>query len=132
MWLFTPSQITAYKVDAPQILNPLESLSEKPTKDELKLAINFLSDKYGWRTVAYSVLIAESGGNPEAENPEWHYIKGKPFCKGSFGLFQLSCLHGKTEDLLNPRKNIELAFKLWKESGWRIWGVCTNGTVKCF
>ena len=139
LWLLTPTKITAYKVDAPQNVeavvekNPLQSLSEYPTSEEIKLAINFISDKYGWKTLAYSVLIAESGGNPKAENPEWHYdIYGNPICQGSFGLFQLACIHGLKEDLLNPVKNIEIAYALWKERSWFPWGVCLSGIVKCF
>lgn len=82
-----------------------------------KTLLSGYSTKYNWhQETAYKVMMAESGGNPLAYNPEWH--KG---CQGSYGLFQISCLHGEKEELLNPIKNTEIAYKLWVSEGWRPW-----------
>ena len=97
---------------------------EKPKKRSLKSIIA----EYGWDTqVAYAVMKAESGGNPSAVN--WNDVhKG---CIGSFGLFQLGCMHGAREDLLNAEKNVEIAYKLWRRDGWSPWTVCGK-YVNCF
>lgn len=43
-------------------------------------------------------------------------------CSGSFGLFQIGCLHGYSmESLHNPLVNIRVAYALWKENGWAPW-----------
>ena len=84
--------------------------------------------KYDWPVdVAYEVATAESGGKVDAYNPEWH--KG---CQGSYSYFQVACIHGTKADLQDGKKNVEIAYKLWKIEGWRPWSVCLNGTVKCF
>lgn len=60
----------------------------------------------------------ESGGMAEATNWDDSH-KG---CDGSFGLFQIGCLHGVAkESLYNPITNIETAYKLWKDSGFHPW-----------
>ena len=65
-----------------------------------------------------SICRLESGGNPKATN--WHDShKG---CNGSFGLYQVACLHGVSkEKLYNPVTNIEVAYSLWKSEGWKPW-----------
>ena len=113
----------------------LSSLSNRNGVDvnDSKTLLGIYSSTYGWNyKTAYAVMLAESGGNPKAINAEWHYKNGKPICQGSFGLFQLACLHGTKEDLLNPRKNIEIAYALWEKEGFYPWSVCKNGMVNCF
>ncbi len=76
-----------------------------------------------------SICAGESGGNIRAHNPEYHADSD---CYGSTGLFQCACVHGiSKEKLFNPINNIELAYKLWQQSGWIPWGVCHDGTVDC-
>lgn len=64
------------------------------------------------------VCRLESGGVPTADN----WDDGHAGCDGSFGLFQIGCLHGVSrEDLHNPITNIETAYKLWSTEGWHPW-----------
>lgn len=43
-------------------------------------------------------------------------------CDGSFGLFQIGCLHGVSrKQLHNPIVNIQVAYDLWKTEGWYPW-----------
>ncbi len=82
--------------------------------------------------LALKVAKAESGLNPTAVNPEPH--RG---CRGSYGVFQIACVHtDDTQKLLEPEENIRLAYALYSEQGWRPWGVCheQNGVrkVKCW
>lgn len=73
--------------------------------------------------VAVAVAMAESGLNPRATNMKDNH----GVCKGSFGIFQLGCLH---EDnpiaLYDVEYNIKRARELYEESGWTIWGAYTD------
>lgn len=43
-------------------------------------------------------------------------------CNGSFGLFQVGCLHGVSkEKLYIPEVNVKVAYDLWKTSGFTPW-----------
>ena len=85
--------------------------------------------KYDWDVeIALKVAFAESGLNTSAINLKDRH-KG---CNGSYGAFQLSCLHGTPEELLDGRKNVEIAYSLWKRDGWFPWSTCLNGVVKCW
>lgn len=96
-----------------------------------------LIGNYDWDVeVAYQVMLNEGGTDPEATNPEWHYnSKGEKICQGSYGLFQLACIHAN--DPLNPielkdaKTNIKMAYELYLKEGWWPWSVCKNGTVDC-
>jgi len=74
------------------------------------------------------ICKAESNGNPSAINwNDKHYdIDGNLVCVSSQGLFQIACFHPDNlgyeyEDLLDPVKNIEMAYRIWESSGWRPW-----------
>lgn len=79
--------------------------------------------------MAVSVAIAESDLNPTAVNGQDSH-RG---CTGSIGLFQVGCLHmsENPEALKDIDTNIRVAYTIFKESGWKPWGVCTNGSVNC-
>ena len=79
------------------------------------------------------IAIAESGLNPKAYNPEWHYDKnGNKVCQGSWGLFQIACSNydGNPEDLFDPELNIEIAKQVLASQGIKAWGVCRT-KVQC-
>ena len=92
--------------------------------DNPKLVLSYFAATYGWnKRIAYAIMMAESGGDPTAQNLRDNH-KG---CSGSFGLFQLACFRGSKEDLLTVPKNIELAYKLWLKEGWNPWSTYHNG-----
>lgn len=93
------------------------SASERPCKNKIKAEIK----KYDWNTnVAVAVAREESHFDPKAYNPEGH--NG---CNGSYGIFQISCVHGYSEEeMYDWERNIEIAYKIWKREGWIPWGVC--------
>jgi len=89
---------------------------------------------YDWDDkTAYAVMINESNGLENSFNPEWHRDQfGNSICQGSYGLFQIACTHSRNpKELFNPIVNIEIAYNLYLNEGWRPWSVCTNGTVDC-
>lgn len=79
-----------------------------------------------------NIAIAESGLNPKAYNPEWHYKNGEKYCQGSYGLLQIACINydGDPKDLYNPEVNIEVANRILSEQGVFAWGVC-HGKIEC-
>ena len=78
---------------------------------------------YDWDTrTAMAVCLSESSNNPSAIN----WSDQHNGCKGSAGLFQIACIHTGGSHELNPERNVEIAYKLWKRSGWGIWGAYSS------
>ena len=99
----------------------LPELPEPPEKTVEELIVEKLPDSF------VAIARAESGLNPTAYNPEWHYdSKGNPVCQGSFGLFQIACVNyeGDPTDLYDIDLNIKLAQLVLKEQGTHAWSVC--------
>ena len=108
---------------------------EKPVDTILddRAVVQMIIDKAEQNGLNYKTAIAvskaESGLNPQAYNPEWHYnLKGEKVCQGSYGLFQIACVNypGDPKDLYNPEINLEVAIKLYKERNWKPWSVCAS------
>lgn len=73
--------------------------------------------------IAVAIAKAESSLNPDATNAKDSH-KG---CTGSYGLFQIGCIHGdKPEHLYDVDYNIQVARRLYLERGWQPWGAYTN------
>lgn len=84
-----------------------------------------LVSKYSWNVnVALAVMKAESGCNYLAAN----WTDNHRVCKGSFGLFQISCHSGQ---VFEPANNIAIAYSKYQARGWQPWSVCTRGIVRC-
>ena len=111
---------------SPAYANTYE-LPEPETKLEVCLQeekdVNELIESYDWDVdVAKAVMMAESGGDPEAYNPEWHRD-----CQGSYGAFQIACVHEENpEKLYDLEYNVERAYEIWEEKGWGPWGAFTD------
>ena len=79
---------------------------------------------YDWDVnVAYAVCMAESGGNPNAIN--WNDQHNG--CVGSAGLFQIACIHTNYSHELDPQRNVQKAYEIYKRSGWGPWGAWSSG-----
>lgn len=87
-----------------------------------------LINQYDWnKTVAYNVMVQESGCNPNSANMgDYHSFAG---CRGSFGLFQINCSRGQVYD---PAQNVAIAYSMWKASGWGPWSFTTCKKVACY
>lgn len=67
---------------------------------------------------AMQICRLESNGVANADNWKDSHVG----CNGSFGLFQIGCLHGVTRDQLHiPELNIKVAYNLWSTQGWYPW-----------
>lgn len=65
--------------------------------------------RYPWPVdTALAVMACESGGDPNARNPD----------SSATGLFQI--LGGPTD----PEANVALAFRMWQSRGWQPWKAC--------
>lgn len=72
---------------------------------------------------AIAVAMAESGLNPYALNAKDSH-KG---CKGSYGIFQIGCLHEKDPSILyDVEYNVRRAKQIYDEAGWIAWGAFTD------
>ena len=74
---------------------------------------------WDWDTMSY-ILKCESGGNERAvgdKNTKHH----------SYGLLQIRNLPERNlnvDELFIPERNIEIAYKIWQEQGYRAWKIC--------
>ncbi len=115
-----------------QIINP-EVLGVK-VQDERPFAD--IVAQYDWHyEVAMAVMREESRYNPNAINKRDYHRTVNQW--GSYGLFQIGVLHFGNYGINwsnwnNPETNIRAAYLLYKEFGWRIWGPCTDGKVRCW
>lgn len=91
--------------------------------------VYLLLAKYDWDiSTAYAIMMAESGGNPNAIN----WADKHKSCSGSFGLFQLACFRGTAEQLLNPETNVRMAYELYLQKGWKPWTTYLNESFRKF
>lgn len=112
---------------------PTQERQPEPTKPAAKPlpanceAYRPIVAKYKWNVnVAMSVMRAESGCNPYAAN----WTDNHKVCKGSFGLFQISCHSGQVYD---PEENIRIAYQKYQARGWQPWSATTcKYKVKCY
>jgi hypothetical protein len=73
--------------------------------------------------------MAESGLNPNATN--WQ--DSHRGCIGSYGIFQIGCLHEKDPNVLyDIEYNIKRARQIYEAEGWRPWGAHSNGSFMAY
>ncbi len=109
---------------------------EKPEIQVLATKTDFyhLLSQYDWDSrLMNAIMMAESGGNPNAINARDRHRN----CSGSYGLMQLGCphfgKHGLTWDNWNdPSANIKVAYEIYKTQGLRAWGAYTSGAYLTF
>lgn len=88
-----------------------------------------LISQYNWPiATAMQICRDESQGDPSAINwDDKHYdSKGNLICVSSQGLFQVACswpasLGYTKADLLDPAKNIAMAYDIWSSRGFYPW-----------
>ena len=80
--------------------------------------------------IALAVAYAESGMNPHALNANDSHSG----CNGSYGVFQIGCLHETNPDVLFDAKyNIKRAREIYDSAGsWQPWGAHTNGSFRAY
>ena len=122
-----PKKPVEKKPPAPPKQKPVET---KPAK---KLPNNLcrLAYKYNnWPTdIAYAVCMAESNARPKAVNDSDKHNG----CRGSYGLFQIACIHDDTTKLLDPEYNVDVANRIWRgRKNFKPWGAYKNGSYKKF
>lgn len=82
-----------------------------------------LIEQYDWDSrLMMAIMQAESGCNPQAVNGSDNHGS----CTGSFGLFQIGCIHAGKK--LEPASNIAIAYRIYKSQGLGAWGAYTNNS----
>lgn len=82
-----------------------------------------LVSTYGWNVdIALCLMQAESGGNPDAQNPS----------SGASGLMQVlpswADNFGVTPaDLFDPVTNLNISYALYQDGGWGHWSPWNRG-----
>lgn len=97
-------------------------------------------EKYNWDSqIAYAIARAENSScDPTRHNmtsSETHRrYDGSVICVGSYGAFQVGCLHyGEGDDVNDLATNVRIAYKVyssrnnWDETGFNAWTMYTNG-----
>lgn len=99
-----------------------ETASKRPINANCEVYRGLVS-QYDWDTdLMLAIMRAESGCNPMAINgADNHRV-----CLGSYGLFQIGCVHFKGEDMHDPETNIRLAYRIYKSQGLNAWGAFSN------
>lgn len=74
-------------------------------------------------SIATAVALAESGGRTDATN---HNTNGST----DFGVWQINSVHAALlagRNWQDPAQNAQMAYAVWKGSGWRAWSTYNNG-----
>ncbi len=88
-----------------------------------------LVEKYPWNSrIMLAIMRAESGCNPNSDNTGLNRDGSN-----DKGLFQINSIHGFSDaERLDPIRNIEIAFKIWQNQGYRVWSAYSNGAYLKF
>ena len=70
--------------------------------------------------------MGESSGKPRAINPRDKHNG----CNGSYGLFQIACIHANPDDMLDPKLNVKKAYEIYQRNGWQPWAAYTGGSYQ--
>jgi len=123
--------LNGYDIESIQGVCTLESLEierskplePKPTPYTPSTHIKHILTQYDWNVeIAYKIMMCESSGYERAVGD-----KDTPYY--SYGLFQIRALPERGLDpewLFIPENNIQYAYDLWKEQGWRPWWNCSK------
>jgi hypothetical protein len=110
-------------VSEPEAVTETKTVAAKPVTPNPSGCEKYrdLIDNYSWNVdVAIAVCNAESSGNANTSNlNDYHSFAN---CRGSFGLFQINCSHGRVYD---PVKNVQIAAAMYEASAWKPWSSTT-------
>lgn len=120
----TPVQVVERKAKIKYVKEFIESLPKPETPLD-----NYICEKFGNECqIALLVARAESNMNEEAININKNGTI-------DMGIFQINSVHWKKEgcnpkSLLDARKNVNCAYKIFQGSGWEAWATFKNLKVK--
>lgn len=88
-----------------------------------------LVEKYDWNAnTMLAIARAESGCNPLADNTGLNRDG-----TNDKGLFQINSIHGFSDaERLDPVRNTEIAYRIWKSQSYRAWSAFNNGSYLNF
>jgi len=111
------SPVTAYEAPIPEPLPEVEQTTVNYSCEYFRSEL----EKYDWDVdTVIKIMILESGCKPTNHNyndTHKNYYTGEVICKGSYGLMQVGCIHYNGEDKDDWQKNIEIAYRVYKDAG---------------
>lgn len=136
-WSATPRTITVRRVDtsspaaAPKLRARASQSATNPGQPTTPPGGDYCLLAYQYQDwsgdIAYAVCMAESSGRPNAINLDDFHDS----CRGSYGLFQIACLHADPEAMLDPQANVAMALRIYQRgNSWQPWGAYTNGAYR--
>ena len=113
-----PITMTTAEIDytEPEIIQVSVPSTCLPYYDEIS--------KYDWDVnIAMQIVNLESGCDPTNHNFKDNHRnrQGETICKGSWNLFNVGCINYLGEDINDWKKNVEIAYRVYKQSGWKAW-----------
>lgn len=100
-------------------------------EDDNRDIAEYICEKFGKDCpIALAVARAESGMRTDAYNFNTNDTL-------DYGIMQINSVHwGKEgcslEELVDPYKNVDCAYKIWEVSGWTAWSAVNNGSYLAF
>ena len=102
-------------------------IDKTPKLDQLTPIEKYICDKFGVYDckMALAVARAESGMNAEA----WNVNRNGTI---DVGIFQINSIHFNQpgcslKEVADAKGNVDCAYSIWQEQGWRPWTVAKNG-----
>jgi hypothetical protein len=109
----------------------IEIVKELPEYENLTDIEKYICDKWGVYDckVALAIAKAESGMREDAYNA---YNSNNTI---DIGIFQINSVHYSKDgcglkDVVDAKKNIDCAYKIWEASGWEAWSAYNSGSFK--
>ena len=120
----TSSSVEVVETSAPQPQNALVHRTVGGCEE-----FRSLVEQYPWSSkIMLAIMRAESGCNPNSDNTGLNRDGSN-----DKGLFQINSIHGFSDaERLDPIRNIEIAFKIWRNQGYRAWAAYNNGAYLKF
>jgi Lysozyme like domain len=107
----------------------IQVVNELPEYDQLNDIEKYICDKWGSYKCATAIAIAksESGLREQAIGINDNSI--------DVGIFQINSVHFSKEgcslkELVDAKKNVDCAYKIYEASGWNAWSVYKSGVFK--
>lgn len=123
-----PIEIVDREIPVSEII---KVINEAPLPDDLTDIEQYICEKWGPYNckLALSVAKAESGMREDAVNV---YNKNGTY---DTGIFQVNSIHQSKEgcslkELVDAKKNVDCAYKIWEASGWGAWSAYNSGAFK--
>jgi hypothetical protein len=123
-----PIEIKEREVKPQDIVKIIEKLPEYKDMNDIE---KYICDKWGAYHCATALAIAKSESGLKEDAYNTYNSNGTL----DIGIFQVNSVHFSKEgcslkELVDAKKNIDCAYKIYQASGWNAWSVWKSGAFK--